>query len=186
MKVIYIFNFFINIFYISICPASWYNSKKKWLHRSTTKEHQWKKVKLHSDSLGDQPIKSRLIDSKKKNRYGDLLNNDFRVYQKISPLETCCWSSGWSCFYMVSDRFVINGDYSHIGIKTWKYNLENPWVWDNDRFGLIFSDIHIQEHFLLMQPDVMVIIFINHFLLQWGAVWCGNISEKIHVLLITI
>ena len=97
-----------------------------------------KKVKLHSDSIGNQPLKSRLINYKLKNRYGDLLNNDSEYTKKSSIWKPAVGVIGALVFTWSVDRFVINGDYSYIGIKTWKYNLKNPWVWDTDRFGVNF------------------------------------------------
>src|SRR6266446_4835336 len=37
------------------------------------------------------------------------------------------------------DRYVMNASYSHISAQTWKYNIENGWVWDQDDFPTNFS-----------------------------------------------
>src|SRR5439155_12417590 len=37
------------------------------------------------------------------------------------------------------DRYVLNKSYSHISAETWKYNIENGWVWDQDDFPTNFS-----------------------------------------------
>jgi len=36
------------------------------------------------------------------------------------------------------DRYIMNADYARIGTATWKYNLDNGWEWDRDRFGINF------------------------------------------------
>jgi hypothetical protein len=36
------------------------------------------------------------------------------------------------------NRFLFNYDYSHVGPKTWAYNLKTGWEWDRDRFGMNF------------------------------------------------
>jgi hypothetical protein len=96
------------------------------------------KVKKLSDSIGNEPAKSALVDTTKQNKYGDLLNDD-KTYNKRYPL----WKPGlevvgalvltWSI-----DRFILNADYSHIGFSTWRYNLKEEWEWDHDRFGVNF------------------------------------------------
>jgi hypothetical protein len=48
-----------------------------------------RKIKLHSDSTGNQPKESILIDTTIQNKYGDLLNDD-PEYNKKYPL----WKSG--------------------------------------------------------------------------------------------
>jgi len=37
------------------------------------------------------------------------------------------------------DRYVLNADYAYISTETWKYNIENGWVWDEDDFPTNFS-----------------------------------------------
>jgi hypothetical protein len=97
-----------------------------------------RKIKMHSDSLGDQPIKSRLIDSTFRNRYGDLLNNDPEYTKKIPLWVPAVEVMGGLVFTWSVDRFIINGDYARIGIETWKSNIKKGWEWDNDRFGVNF------------------------------------------------
>src|ERR1035437_7669456 len=43
-----------------------------------------KKIKLHSDSTGNEPKASRLVDTTIQNKYGDLLNDD-TAYNKQYP-----------------------------------------------------------------------------------------------------
>jgi hypothetical protein len=108
-----------------------------------TRENQIKKieevkVKKLSDSTGNEPAKSALVDTTKQNKYGDLLDDD-TAYNKKYPL----WIPaaevlGAVTFTWALDRYLLNADYARTGIKTWKYNIENGWEWDNDRFGVNF------------------------------------------------
>jgi hypothetical protein len=97
-----------------------------------------KKVKLHSDSTGNQPLKSALIDTTVMNKYGDLLNDD-PEYNKRYPV----WIPAVEVLGTVGltwtiDHYLFKADYSNIGFNTWKYNFETGWEWDNDRFGVNF------------------------------------------------
>jgi hypothetical protein len=96
------------------------------------------KVEKLSDSAGNEPAKSALVDTTKQNKYGDLLDDD-TVYNKKYPL----WVPAAEVLGAVTltwaiDRFLLNADYARTGIPTWKYNIENGWEWDNDRFGVNF------------------------------------------------
>ena len=93
-----------------------------------TRENQIKKidevkVKKLSDSTGNEPPKSALVDTTKQNKYGDLLDDD-TAYNKRYPL----WIPsvevlGALTFTWALDRYALNADYARIGIQTWKYNL---------------------------------------------------------------
>jgi hypothetical protein len=100
-----------------------------------------RKTKLHSDSLGNQPLKSALIDKSIYNRYGDLLVDD-TMYNKKYPLwRPAVQTLGALTFTWAIDRFVFQADYAHIGPSTWKENTYRGvyrWEWDNDRFGINF------------------------------------------------
>jgi len=94
-----------------------------------------KKIRLHSDSTGSQPLKSVLIDSTIQNRYGDLLNDD-TLFNKKAPL----WRGATEILSadVISwgvSRFIFNKDVSRITFKSWKTNLTSGWEWDNKRFG---------------------------------------------------
>jgi len=96
------------------------------------------KVKLLSDSSGNEPQKSILIDTTMQNKYGDLLGDD-KGYNKRYPI----WIPGLEVFGAVTftwalDRFILNADYARIGIKSWNENISNGWEWDMDRFGVNF------------------------------------------------
>ncbi len=97
-----------------------------------------RKTKLHSDSLGNQPLKSKLIDAKIENKYGDLLLDD-TVYNKKYPLWNPTTQTFGILFFTWSlDRFILQADYARTGISTWKYNINKGWEWDNDRFEINF------------------------------------------------
>jgi hypothetical protein len=96
------------------------------------------KVKLLSDSAGNEPQANALIDTTLQNKYGDLLDDD-TAYNKRYPL----WIPlsevlGAVTFTWALDRYILNADYARIGFNTWKYNIETGWEWDMDRFGVNF------------------------------------------------
>jgi hypothetical protein len=97
-----------------------------------------RKITWHSDSTGNEPVKSSLIDSNLHNKYGDLLNDD-PVFNKRYPFwRPVIGVLGSGVFAWSVDRFVFNDDYARIGIPTWKTNLTKGWAWDNDRFSVNF------------------------------------------------
>ncbi len=97
-----------------------------------------RKTKLHSDSLGNQPLNSKLIDTTLQNKYGDLLIDDTAYNKKTAIWKPIAVSYGVLFFTWSVDRFLLQADYAHIGISTWKYNINKGWEWDNDRFGINF------------------------------------------------
>jgi hypothetical protein len=102
------------------------------------REIKQEKVKELSDTTGNEPKKSNLVDTTIQNKYGDLLNDDILFNKKypawIPLVEVAATNAAvWSI-----DRYVMNADYSKIGPDTWKYNLQKGWEWDVDRFGINF------------------------------------------------
>lgn len=96
------------------------------------------KVEKLSDSTGNEPAKSALVDTTKQNKYGDLLDDDLE-YNKRYPLWIPAVEVLGTCvFTWALDRYVLNADYARIGIQSWKYNIDKGWEWDNDRFGVNF------------------------------------------------
>ncbi|MCX6248259.1 MAG: DUF3943 domain-containing protein [Bacteroidetes bacterium] len=96
------------------------------------------KVEKLSDSTGNEPVKSPLVDTTKQNKYGDLLEDD-TAYNKRYPfwipaLEVV----GTLTLTVALDRYLLNADYARIGPATWKYNIDKGWEWDADRFGVNF------------------------------------------------
>ena len=108
-----------------------------------TRENQIKKidsvkVKLLSDSVGNEPRKSGLVDTTLQNKYGDLLDDDLE-YNKRYPLWIPATEVvGTLAFTWALDRYLLNVDYARIGFSTWKYNIQKGWEWDKDRFGINF------------------------------------------------
>ncbi|HTD99207.1 MAG TPA: DUF3943 domain-containing protein [Mucilaginibacter sp.] len=96
------------------------------------------KTKLHSDSTGNQPQKSPLVDTTVQNKYGDLLNNDIKYNKKYPLWKPVVGVFGVNAFTWTLDRFVLNESFSHVGPSTWKSSFQNGWEWDSDRFGLNF------------------------------------------------
>ena len=88
------------------------------------KEIKEKKVELHSDSIGNEPKKSALIDTTVTNKYGDLLEDD-TAYNKRYPFWIpVCEVLGTLALTVAADRYILNADYARIGHATWKYNIE--------------------------------------------------------------
>jgi hypothetical protein len=95
-----------------------------------------------NDGSSQVPDSSAVIsdstDTRPRNSFGDLLNDD-PAYNKRYPWTTTLLrvtavnASGWAFL-----RFVKKAEYTYISPKTWKYNLKHGWVWDNDDFGTNF------------------------------------------------
>lgn len=97
------------------------------------------KKQLLSDSTGgNEPKKSRMVDTTVKNKYGDLLNDDIKFNKKYPVWKPTIEVLGINAFTWSIDRFILRADYSHIGPSTWKYNIQKGWEWDSDRFGINF------------------------------------------------
>jgi hypothetical protein len=96
------------------------------------------KVKLLSDSTGNEPKKSALVDTTVQNKYGDILNDD-TLYNKKYPIWIPALETfGADAFTWSIDRYIINADYARIGPSTWKSNIKKGWEWDKDKFGINF------------------------------------------------
>jgi hypothetical protein len=97
------------------------------------------KKQLLSDSTGgNEPKKSRMVDTTVKNKYGDLLNDDIKFNKKYPVWKPAIEVLGINAFTWSIDRFILQSDFSHIGPSTWKYNIQKGWEWDTDRFGINF------------------------------------------------
>jgi len=96
------------------------------------------KVKKLSDSTGNEPLKSALVDTTLQNKYGDLLIDDTAYNKRYHLWVPAVEVLGTHVFTWSMDRYLINADYARIGFKTWKYNLVDEWEWDKDRFGVNF------------------------------------------------
>ena len=108
-----------------------------------TRENQIKKieevkVKKLSDSTGNEPRKSALVDTTKQNKYGDLLDDDLEYNKKYHLWIPAAEVLGAVTLTWALDRYLLNADYARIGIKSWNANLSQGWEWDTDRFGVNF------------------------------------------------
>jgi hypothetical protein len=111
-----------------------------------TREDQLKKiekvkVKVLSDSTGNEPNKSALVDTTKQNKYGGLLNDD-PLYNKrysiwVPPVEIIVLNA----LLNVTDRYALKLAFANVDFTTWKRTLSAGWPWgpgwewDFDRFG---------------------------------------------------
>lgn len=96
------------------------------------------KVKLLSDTTGDEPRKNARIDSTVLNKYGNLLNDDTCYHKKFRM-----WKPGVEVFGINAaiwgfDRFASKAEYAKINLSSWKYNIKQGWEWDQDRFEINF------------------------------------------------
>jgi hypothetical protein len=97
-----------------------------------------RKIKLHSDSTGNEPLKSRLIDTTIQDRYGDILNDDPKYNKRYSLLLSAGGVPVSDVVSWLADRYVLNTRTSHISTTTWNNNLKKGWEWNNDKFGTNF------------------------------------------------
>jgi hypothetical protein len=97
-----------------------------------------KKKNLHSDSVGNEPKKSVLIDTLVQNKYGDLLDDDTAYSKKYPVWKPALQVLGADVSTWSMDRYLLNAEFARIGITTWKNNFKNGWEWDQDRFGINF------------------------------------------------
>src|SRR5947209_3416192 len=96
------------------------------------------KVKLLSDSTGNQPKKNALIDTTIHNKYGDLLDDDINYNKRYSVGITAAEVVGINVVDWSVDKFLLHKDYANISTASWRYNIKNGWEWDRDKFGINF------------------------------------------------
>lgn len=99
---------------------------------------QIKKQVLSDSTGGNEPRKSRLVDTTVKNKYGDLLNDDIKFNKKYPVWKPAVEVLGINVFTYSLDRYILNESFSHVGLSTWKFNIQKGWEWDADRFGINF------------------------------------------------
>ena len=93
--------------------------------------HAWRDTVRVQDSV--QKVQDTVT-----NKYGDL-RNDLPEYNKKYPV----WSvvlkvTGSNLFTFLTDRYILNYDFSRVGFNSWKHNIQTGWEWDTDRFGMNF------------------------------------------------
>lgn len=108
-------------------------------------KEQLKEIKaakdILTDSTGNAPVKSPLIDTTIKNKYGDLLNDDINYNKKYPLWKPALEIVGVNVMLNVVDRYLLKLPFSKSDIHSWGRNLragfpwDNGWIWDHDRFG---------------------------------------------------
>ena len=78
------------------------------------------------------------IDSRPRNKYGGLLNDDPVYNPKYAWWKPAVRVVTTSAFNWAVSRYIFNYDWAYISLETWKYNLKHGWVWDDDHFGTNF------------------------------------------------
>jgi hypothetical protein len=103
------------------------------------KEIKEEKVKKLSDSTGNEPKKSALVDTTVQNKYGDLLNDD-SLYNRRYPLWIPLMEvAGINASVLSMDRYMFKYDFAtSVSDASWKHNVKTGWEWDTDRFGINF------------------------------------------------
>lgn len=96
------------------------------------------KVKKLSDMHGNEPKKSKLVDTTLHNKYGDLLIDDTLHNRKYPLWIPFVEGIGTNLITWSLDRYIINADYSRVGPVVWRDNIKKGWEWDIDRFGVNF------------------------------------------------
>jgi hypothetical protein len=105
------------------------------------KDIKEEKVKLHSDTLGNQPLKTPGIDTTKTNKYNDLLNDDPEFNRKYPLWKPALQVVGENVLLNLLDRSVLHLQFANVDIHSWSrtVNAGFPWgpgwEWDQDRFG---------------------------------------------------
>jgi hypothetical protein len=105
------------------------------------KEIKQEKIILHSDSTGNEPGKSILVDSTKNNRYDDLLTDDTAFNKKLPIWKPALQVVGENILLNLADRYLLHLEFANVDVPSWKRTLNagfpwGPgWEWDQDRLG---------------------------------------------------
>lgn len=97
--------------------------------------------KTITDSAGNAPKKSPLIDTTIQNKYGDLLNDDIKYNPKYPLWKPAVEIVGVNVALNLVDRYLLKLEFSKSDIHSWGRNLRagppwgDGWIWDHDRFG---------------------------------------------------
>ena len=78
------------------------------------------------------------VDTRHRNAYGDLLNDDPLYNRRYSVGLVLARVTSSNVFGWAYSRYVMKEEWAEISIKTIKSNFKNRWEWDNDRFGTNF------------------------------------------------
>ena len=78
------------------------------------------------------------IDTRPRNKYGDLLNDDPVYNPKYAWWKPAIRVVTTNVFNWALSKYIFQYDWADISLETWKYNLKHGWVWDDDHFGTNF------------------------------------------------
>ena len=92
-------------------------------------------VSFSTDSINPLPD---TIDTRPRNAYRDLLNDDPRYNRRYSMGLVLARVTSSNVFGWAYSRYVMKEEWAEISIKTIKNNFRNGWEWDIDRFGTNF------------------------------------------------
>jgi hypothetical protein len=107
------------------------------------KDIRKRQILHHSDSTrnGNVPKKTGFIDSTKKNRYNDLLDDDPKYNKKYPLWKPALQVVGLNAVLNIVDRTVLNLEFAKVDFTTWGRTTSagfpwgSGWEWDQDRFG---------------------------------------------------
>ncbi len=105
------------------------------------KEIKERKVKLHSDTTGNQPSTQSAIDTTKRNKYNDLHHDDTAFNRRYPLWKPSLQVVGENVVLNLLDRSVLHLQFAQVDFTTWKRTLSagfpwgTGWEWDQDRFG---------------------------------------------------
>ena len=92
-------------------------------------------ITLSSDSV---KILHDTADTRPRNAYGDLLNDDPKYNRRYSVGLVLARVTSSNVFGWAYSNYVMKEEWAEISIKTIKNNFKYGWEWDNDRFGTNF------------------------------------------------
>ena len=92
-------------------------------------------VSFSTDSINPLPD---TIDTRPRNAYRDLLNDDPRYNRRYSMGLVLARVTSSNVFGWAYSRYVMKEEWAEISIKTIRNNFKNGWEWDIDRFGTNF------------------------------------------------
>ena len=139
----YLFTFFLFLVSVAQLPAQVVTAPdtinpKKGNREKQLKEIQSRKKALFSDSAGNEPANTALLDSTKYNKYGDLLRDDPEYNQRQPVWKPAVQVLGVNAIFMGYNRYISKADYGYVDLDTWKTNLKSKPEWDTDDFGINF------------------------------------------------
>jgi hypothetical protein len=84
------------------------------------KDIKKEKVDLHSDSTGNEPVKTPLVDTTKHNKYDDLLNDDPKFNKKYPIWIPALQVFGENLLLNLLDRSGFASEFAKVDMNSWK------------------------------------------------------------------